>query len=247
MRPMQQFSPAPTSRKHSSVRSRRLRTRGIWCALALFSAACEADLEIGDPEPDSGSLDASTGPTSPAKGDGGAADAGPLLDAMLGVGDGSAQPGNTTPQDASAPRDGGGSAPQDASTADAAAPVKDGGTTLSGRMAGMLEEHNRVRAAVATTPGLMPLTWSEAAAAYAQEWADHWTGQCEMLFAGAAIDPHRTQQMLAAVGYGENIAMFGGKSFGGSNTTFEVSNATKAANGWAAEKECWTYGTLSGG
>jgi pathogenesis-related protein 1 len=242
---MQQFLPASTPRKLSSDRPQRRGQLGLWCALALFSAACEVDVEPSDTEPDSGSLDAGGGPT-PARGDGGASDAGLVADAMPGASDGSTLPGTTASQDAATPRDGG-TASQDSGTADAAVPAKDGGTALTGRMAGMLEEHNRVRAAVDTTPGLMPLVWSEAAAAYAQEWADHWIGQCDMLFGGAAINPHRTQQMLAAVGYGENIAMFGGTSFGGNTTTLEVSNATKAANGWAAEKECWTYGTLNGG
>lgn len=101
----------------------------------------------------------------------------------------------------------------------------------TGRMAGMTEAHNKVRAMVQTAPPLKPLTWSPTLAAYAQEWADNQ--------AKTACDHpmHRSQQELQAKRYGENLAAAGGKPA-------PMTNAQWAVDGWASEVKCWTYGTF---
>jgi pathogenesis-related protein 1 len=123
-----------------------------------------------------------------------------------------------------------GTGPVDAATPpDASAPEDAGG----GRMAGMVEAHNEVRAAVGVTPPLPMLTWRDDIAAYAQEWADK--------LAAASCDiMHRTGSELQAKGYGENIAFLPTR-FGPTEST-----AKAAVDAWASEKMCWTYGTLSG-
>lgn len=106
----------------------------------------------------------------------------------------------------------------------------------SGRLAGMTAAHNAVRAMVQTSPPLAPLAWSETLAAYAQEWAD------SLAMEGCRTARHRSQAELQAKGYGENLAVMGGVSFGGSF----MSTAEQAVKGWADEVMCWTYGTISG-
>jgi pathogenesis-related protein 1 len=102
----------------------------------------------------------------------------------------------------------------------------------TGRMVGMTSAHNVVRAEVDTEPALSPLTWSPTLAAYAQEWTDTLAKTCN--------PQHRSSADLQKVGYGENLAMFGGTSSSGST-------AQKAVNGWAGEVECYTYGKFMTG
>lgn len=111
-----------------------------------------------------------------------------------------------------------------------------GGDPETGRMAGITAAHNAVRAAVQTTPPLEPLVWSPTVAAYAQAWATS-------LAATMCAQPvHRSGAELQAKDYGENLATFGG----GGRGAAQVSTAEEAVNAWAAEKACWTYGTIQG-
>lgn len=105
------------------------------------------------------------------------------------------------------------------------------GNPEMGRLAGITAAHNAVRAMVQTTPALSPLTWSPTLAAYAQQWADMLAKTCN--------PQHRSQQDLAAKGYGENLAAT--LSTGGS----PMSTAQWAVSGWAGEVACWTYGTIA--
>jgi pathogenesis-related protein 1 len=101
-----------------------------------------------------------------------------------------------------------------------------------GRLAGITAEHNVIRAMVTAQPMLPSVTWSSTVAAYAQQWADN--------LAQTACDSprHRTGQELMAKNYGENLAVF--------TTPTGTSTAKQAVDGWAAEKMCWTYGTILG-
>jgi pathogenesis-related protein 1 len=101
----------------------------------------------------------------------------------------------------------------------------------TGRMVGMTDAHNKVRAMVQTTPPLPPMTWSPTLAAYAQEWSD-------MLAMTACNRPmHRSQADLQKKGYGENLAAAGG-------VPAPMTTAQWAVDGWAGEVKCWTYGTF---
>jgi len=94
----------------------------------------------------------------------------------------------------------------------------------TGRMVGMTAGHNEVRAEV----GVGPMTWSPEIAAVAQAYADELAQTCSFNLV------HSGNRA-----YGENIAASG--SFGGGGST-----AQTAVDGWAAEVQCWTYGTISG-
>ncbi len=112
-----------------------------------------------------------------------------------------------------------------------------GGDQETGRMVGITAAHNAVRAAVQTNPPLPPLVWSQTIADYAQEWATTLaTTMCSQ-------PVHRSSAELEAKGYGENLAAFSG---GGLVHMASVSTAADAVNAWAAEKACWTYGTIQG-
>jgi len=107
----------------------------------------------------------------------------------------------------------------------------------SGRLAGITAAHNAVRAAVQAQPALPPLIWNQTIADYAQQWATSLaTTMC-------AQPQHRSPVDLIAKGYGENLATFGasGTLKGGTAST-----AQQAVSAWAAEKTCWTFGTISG-
>lgn len=101
-----------------------------------------------------------------------------------------------------------------------------------GRLVGITAAHNAVRAAVQTTPPLSPLTWSDTLAQYAQQWADN------QAMTSCSAPHHRSGQELQAIGYGENLAAF--------TSSFGQSTAQQAVDGWAAEKMCWTFGTIAG-
>jgi uncharacterized protein YecE (DUF72 family) len=107
-----------------------------------------------------------------------------------------------------------------------------------GRLAGITAAHNRVRAMVQTNSPLPPLQWSPTIAAYAQQWADM------LASAGCTSAMHRSGAELSQKGYGENLAVVGGFSFGGSGAG--TSSAEQAVKGWADEVQCWTYGTIGG-
>jgi pathogenesis-related protein 1 len=113
----------------------------------------------------------------------------------------------------------------------------EGGDPESGRLVGITAAHNAVRAAVITQPPLPPLVWSQTVADYAQQWATS-------LATSMCADPaHRSAAELEAVDYGENLATFGA---GGLLQSGEVSTAEQAVDAWAAEKACWTFGTIQG-
>jgi uncharacterized protein YkwD len=100
----------------------------------------------------------------------------------------------------------------------------------TGVFVGMTAAHNAVRAALNLNPPLPDLTWSEDLAEFAQEWADNLAtaANCGTIF-------HRDQRM-----YGENIAFRGS-----SRLTVEYA-PEEAVESWAAEVECWEYGTILG-
>jgi pathogenesis-related protein 1 len=102
------------------------------------------------------------------------------------------------------------------------------GSGQTGEFAGTLEAHNAVRAAVETTNPLMPLSWSEDLAAVAQDWADTLADEC------AGIRHRMPNQ------YGENIA-----AQWSSNGTAGA-YGPQAVDAWAAEIECWGFGTIAG-
>jgi len=135
---------------------------------------------------------------------------------MGGVGTGGAPSTGGEPNTGGAPGTGG---------------VPPGGDPETGRLAGITAAHNAVRAAVQTGTPLPPLTWSPTIAEYAQEWADS-------LAATSCSSPHhRTSAELQQKGYGENLAAF--------STTVGGSTAQQAVDAWAAEKACWTFGTIA--
>jgi len=101
-----------------------------------------------------------------------------------------------------------------------------------GRLVGITAAHNQVRAEVQTSPALPPLVWSDEIAQYAQQWAD------SLAMTSCSSPHHRSSQELQVKGYGENLAAFA--------SSFGQSTAQQAVDGWAAEKMCWTYGTILG-
>jgi pathogenesis-related protein 1 len=105
-----------------------------------------------------------------------------------------------------------------------------GGDPEMGRLVGMTAAHNAVRAAVMTTPALQPLVWSDKLAQYAQQWADN------LAMTSCSSPHHRSQQDLQSVGYGENLAAF--------TSSFGMSTAQQAVDGWGGEKSCYTFGTF---
>jgi uncharacterized protein YkwD len=97
------------------------------------------------------------------------------------------------------------------------------GTGETGYNVGMTDAHNAVRAEVF----VKALTWSVSLAEYAQQWADTLAQDCSF--------SHRPSNP-----YGENLAMRG------SSKSFPVSTPANVVSAWAAEKDCWTYGTFMG-
>lgn len=112
-----------------------------------------------------------------------------------------------------------------------------GGAGETGRLVGITEAHNAVRAMVSTQPSLPPLTWSPTIAAYAQQWATQLASNPST----CSQPVHRSETELKMMGYGENLAAFYGQMPGGM-----VSTEQQAVDGWASEKACWTYGTFGG-
>jgi hypothetical protein len=116
-----------------------------------------------------------------------------------------------------------------------AADASNGGAPEIGRLQGITAAHNAVRAMVATTPAIPPLTWSSILAAYAQQWATELASNPTT----CAQPQHRPASELLANDYGENLAAYLGEAS-------TVSTAQMAVDGWAAEEACWTYGTIQG-
>jgi pathogenesis-related protein 1 len=100
----------------------------------------------------------------------------------------------------------------------------------TGIFVGMTAAHNVIRAELNLNPPLPDLTWSEDLAQFAQQWADNLANgaNCGTIF-------HRDQRM-----YGENIA------FRGSSRLTTEYAPEEAVESWAAEVECWEYGTILG-
>ncbi len=100
------------------------------------------------------------------------------------------------------------------------------GQDETGRLAGLTAAINAVRAGVATSTPLPPMTWSSSIAAVAQAYADkEGSTACRPL-------THSGNKT-----YGENIAWFGGA---GTATPQDVVGL------WAGEGSCYTYGTVNG-
>ncbi|MGH7271049.1 MAG: CAP domain-containing protein, partial [Polyangiaceae bacterium] len=112
-----------------------------------------------------------------------------------------------------------------------------GANAETGRLVGITAAHNAVRAMISTQPPLPDLTWSPTLAAYAQAWATQLASS-----PSTCMNPqHRSGAELQAKDYGENLA-----DFSVSGAPGNASNAQQAVDDWAAEKMCWTYGTILG-
>jgi hypothetical protein len=97
-----------------------------------------------------------------------------------------------------------------------------------GRMVGMVEAHNRVRAGLDSpepAEPLQPLSWSDDLAAVAQAWAE------ELVSRGCPLTHSRDCR------FGENLAWY----FNLQPTAAEV-----VEDGWASEVACYSYGSFMG-
>jgi pathogenesis-related protein 1 len=110
----------------------------------------------------------------------------------------------------------------------AGTPAANSASGETGRLIGITAAHNAVRARPrlvnnpAPNPALPPLTWSTDLAATAQAYADKLAqGDCQLVHS-------------MAPGLGENLAYYGGQK----------ATATQAVEGWAAEEQCYTFGTF---
>jgi len=103
-------------------------------------------------------------------------------------------------------------------------PSTEPGGSAQGRLEGILQAHNAVRANVDTDPSPEALLWSDELAEVAQKWAVHLQEQgCDMR--------HSTS------GFGENLAWFWGNS----------PTAEAVVQAWASESLCYTYGRFMNG
>jgi pathogenesis-related protein 1 len=199
----------------------------VLTCLALAACTSKADLPgFGNQEPDS--MDAAGSTTQQEAGAGDdivASDDAAPEDATTGPTPGRPDAGHDAGRDTGAA--GGDDAGDDASTA----------SGETGRLIGMTAAHNAVRAMVSTQPALADMTWSPTLAAYAQQWAT----QLASSPSTCASPMHRPGSELQPKDYGENLAAFSASGLSG-----DVSTAQQAVNGWAAEKMCWTYGTIEG-
>jgi pathogenesis-related protein 1 len=100
--------------------------------------------------------------------------------------------------------------------------VRPGGSE-AGRVVGITEAHNAIRADVSASPPLPDLKWSEDLASVAARYAEHLSTSCELVHSGGE--------------YGENLAFFGG----------QTPTAKTVVDLWASEKSCYTYGAFEQG
>jgi hypothetical protein len=103
-----------------------------------------------------------------------------------------------------------------------------GGTLEVGKLAGMTQRHNELRAEVDTDEPIPELQWSDEIAVLAQEWADVLAQDCSF--------EHSMRQ-----GLGENLAKFGSSQQG-----VEQRAGVEAVENWYSEVSCYEYGTVSG-
>lgn len=161
-----------------------------------------------------------------AAGSGGTPAAGASGGGAGGVGGaGGTAAGNPAP-DAGAPMDSAIPDPPDAGLPDAGSMPDAAAAGETGRLVGMTAAHNAVRARMhdpVPSPALPPLTWSTSLAATAQAYADSLAATCAFEHSNAP-------------GLGENLAQNGGW----------MSNPMEVTEGWAAEEDCYTYGTFFG-
>lgn len=94
---------------------------------------------------------------------------------------------------------------------------------------GMTAAHNLIRSELDATAALPDLQWDVEIAAFAQQWADQLANNCGSI-------EHRDQS-----NYGENIAL------AGSRPRAVSFSPAQAVEGWAAEVDCWEFGSISGG
>jgi pathogenesis-related protein 1 len=105
----------------------------------------------------------------------------------------------------------------------------------TGIFVGATAAHNAIRDELSESEDLpqpLPdLTWSDALAVVAQDWADTLTSEtCGSI-------GHRPNGR-----YGENIAARGSRGI-----SIAPMGPDEAVQGWADEVECWTYGRITGG
>lgn len=105
--------------------------------------------------------------------------------------------------------------------------ASDAGDGETGRLVGITEAHNVVRARIMSptpNPPLPPLTWSNELAKIAQDYADKLAaeGGCRQLVHSGTR------------GLGENLAAYGGL----------MATPEDVVEGWAGEEECYTFGTF---
>jgi pathogenesis-related protein 1 len=98
-------------------------------------------------------------------------------------------------------------------------PSTEPGGSAQGRLEGIVQAHNTVRASIDAEPSLEALIWSDELAEVAQKWADHLREQgCDMRHSSS--------------GFGENLAWFAG----------DPATAEEVVQGWASESDCYTFG-----
>lgn len=105
--------------------------------------------------------------------------------------------------------------------------ASDYGEGETGRLVGMTEAHNVVRARIMNPtpdPPLPPLKWSVEVAKVAQAYADKLATDCSF-------------QHSMTPGLGENLAYYEGF----------MADPEDAVEGWAGEEECYTFGPLMRG
>jgi hypothetical protein len=115
-----------------------------------------------------------------------------------------------------------------AGTAAGGAGSSDSGNGETGRMVGMTEAHNVVRARLMSPkpePALPLLKWSTDIAKVAQAYAD------KLASGGNCLNLVHSQ----APGYGENLAGYQGT----------MAKPADVVEGWAGEEECYTFGPIS--
>jgi hypothetical protein len=99
------------------------------------------------------------------------------------------------------------------------------GGTEAARVQGMTAAHNAVRRRTSASAALPDLEWSEELAGIAQAYAEELARNgCDLIHSKGGS-------------FGENLASFGG----------ERATPTRVVELWAAEEECYTFGTFARG
>jgi pathogenesis-related protein 1 len=115
------------------------------------------------------------------------------------------------------------------SSMDAGTSTGSNGTLEVGKLAGMTQRHNELRAEVDTDEPIPPLQWDDEIAVLAQEWADTLAEDCGF-------------EHSMRPGLGENLAKFGSSQQGSEDRA-----GIEAVDNWYFEElACYEYGTFRG-